>query len=129
MLIILQQKLKKKYFTLQINFKQNCICLLKLPKEKGNGRKVEKQMSTKGRQTKHRGNHCAMNTDTVMHEDITPCLHHSFERFILHMDIIVQCLCGSRSWQTALAAAFSIEEEEKLNINVQIPTVPCFPAS
>lgn len=42
----------------------------------------------------------AANTDTVMHPDLPPCLHHSFERSILHTDTLF-CVCVLTNQPTA----------------------------
>lgn len=59
-------------------------------------------MNKKGERDKaQRESLSAANTDTVMHQDLTPCLHHSFEWSILHMDTLA-CLCVLTNQPTAL---------------------------
>lgn len=55
---------------------------------KGAGEKWESKWAKRERDKAQRESLSAANTDTVMHQDCAPCLHHSFEWSFLHMDTL-----------------------------------------
>lgn len=63
----------------------------------------------------------AANTGTVMHQDLTPCLHHSFEWPILYMDTLF-CVCVLTLLCVSLCFIMktfsSHKQEDKINIPV-----------
>lgn len=111
------------YCTVQFQTKAHLFAELTVRERGYGGEKVGKQMREE-RETKHRGNHCLLqNTATVMHQDLAPCLHHSFHRSILYIHThAALCLCGRKSTCGSASAVHrenSDDREERINIPVK----------
>lgn len=70
------------YCTVQFDFKQKLFVEITARKR---GREESKWAKAE-RDKAQRGSLSAANTDTVMHQDLAPCLHHSSECSILYME-------------------------------------------
>lgn len=117
--------------TVQLDLTQKHICLLEI---KATGGKKESKWAKPEREgdKAQKESLSAANTDTVMHQDLTACLRHSFECSILHMDTLC-CVCvltrltAQPGWSMKTCGSSSSDQKEKINIPVSVSGEPVSP--